>query len=96
MAAVVAPLDVPTEGRGAAKFDRSHGTALCRRERSAVLLTIILTVTAEHVRHLQGAGPHGDRGLEMLWRTWLRRGDYRLWQEIEWARRRTDLARGNP
>ena len=96
MAAAVAPLDVPTEGRGATKFDRGHGTALCGRERSAVLLTISLTVAAEHVRHLQGASRHADRRLEMLWRSWLWRGDKRLWQKIERARRRTDLARGDP
>lgn len=61
MAAVVATLDVTAEGGSATEFDRGHGTALCHRERSAVLLTVILPVAAEHIRHLQGAGRHESR-----------------------------------
>ena len=96
MATLVAPLDMPAEGCGAAEFDRGHGTALRRRERSTVLLTVILTVAMEHVRHLQGTALHGDRRLEVLWRRRLWGGDYRLRQEVERAGCRTDLARGNP
>ena len=64
MAAAVAALDVTAKRRGAAAFDRAHGTALRGGQRCAVPLAIDVTVLAEYVRHFRpvaghDAGPSG-------------------------------------
>ena len=61
VAAGIALLDVAAELCRATVLDRRHDTTLRRRQRSAVLLTIGLTVAAEHVRHFRcPAGHQGD------------------------------------
>jgi hypothetical protein len=51
MTTAVTLLNVPAKRCGAAELDCCHGTALCCRERRAVMLTIGFTVVAEYVRH---------------------------------------------
>jgi hypothetical protein len=61
MAAGVALLDVAAERGRATPLDRGHDTTLRGRQRSAVLLTIGVTVAAEHVRHFRR--PAGHQGV---------------------------------
>src|SRR6516225_12396071 len=84
MATVIASLNMSAEGRRAAKLDGGHSAALRRRERSAVLLTVSLTVAAEDVRHLRRAGGHGGRS-EVLWHG-------RLWCDCDRSRQQIERA----
>jgi hypothetical protein len=58
----VALLDMAAECRRPALHDRGHGPALCRRQRSAVLLTIGIAEAAEHLRHFGRRAAHPHRG----------------------------------
>ena len=60
VAAGVALFDVAAERSRATLLDRGHDATLRGRQRSAVLLTIGVTVAAEHVRHFRPAGHQGD------------------------------------
>jgi hypothetical protein len=61
VAAGIALLDVATERCRATLLDGGHDATLRRRQRGAVLLTIGVTVAAEHVRHFhRPAGHRGD------------------------------------
>ena len=59
VAAGIALLDMAAERCRATPLDRRHHTTLRRRQRSAVLLTIGVTVAAEHVRHFRQPAGHG-------------------------------------
>ena len=58
MTAGVAPLDMATERRRPANLDRRHYTALCRGQRSTVLLTIGVAVATEHICHFRPRPTH--------------------------------------
>src|SRR5690242_6794849 len=90
MATVIASLNMSAKGRRAAKLDGGHCAALCRRERSAVLLTVSLTVAAEDVRHLRRPGGHGRRS-EVLWYGRLWCDCDRSWPKIQRAGCGADL-----
>ena len=59
MTASVALLDVASERGGPADLDRRHHPALCRGQRSTVLLTIGVAVAAEYIRHFRPDRPTG-------------------------------------
>src|SRR6266404_1069711 len=65
VAAGIALLDVAAERCRATPLNRRHDTTLRCRQRSAVLLTIGVTVAAEHVRHFRR--PAGHRGDAQPW-----------------------------
>ena len=58
MGAVVTLLEMAAENSSPADLDRGHDTALRRRKRSAVLLTIGFAVAAKHIRHLKLGAIH--------------------------------------
>jgi hypothetical protein len=61
VAAGIALLDMATEGCRATLLDGGHDATLRRRQRAAVLLTMGVTVAAEHVRHFRRPARHrGD------------------------------------
>jgi len=60
VAAGIALLEVAAERCRATLLDRRHHATLRRRQRGAVLLTIGLTVAAEHVRHFRRPAGHQD------------------------------------
>jgi hypothetical protein len=53
MTALVATLEMTAENGGPADLDRMHHAALRDGHRSAVLLTIVGAVAAEHIRHFE-------------------------------------------
>ena len=53
MAARIALFDMTAKRRGPAAFDRGHHPALRGRQRTAVLLTMGITIAAEDVRHFR-------------------------------------------
>ena len=79
-AATGATLGMAAEPRRAARFDRRHDAALDPAEMAGMGLAIGVTVTAEHVRHLQGGRHDPGSG---------RRHDLQL-QAVERARRLAD------
>jgi hypothetical protein len=91
MAAMVTLLEMAAQHSSPADLDRGHDTALRRRKRSAVLLTIAFAVAAKHIRHLKLGAIHVPE-LEVLW--WSRRGFSGNWlrEQIEWAGSRTYFA----
>jgi hypothetical protein len=58
VATLIALLNVTTERRGSAELDRAHDAMLRRGQQSAMMLTIGLTVAAEHIRHFQPEAGH--------------------------------------
>lgn len=73
MSAGVAPLDMATEGRGAAQLDCTHRAPLRTTEPVGVHLPVLLAAVAEDIRHLEwrahacvqkyaGAGAAGGMG----------------------------------
>ena len=85
-AAVVAPLDMAAERRGAARLDGGHDAALVGREPTTLCGTERIAVAAEDVRHLQrGTHRSGSVGRDHLNR-----------ELIEWARRPGDQIRSRP
>ena len=89
-----ARFDMPTEDGGAARLDRGHDASLGGRQRGTGCGTIGVAVAAEDIRHLQRRTIHerastGGRGGAIgRWR--------RMWKQVERARGRTDLRRGDP
>ena len=57
-AAVVALLDMATQGRRATRLDRGHSSPLRGGERCAVLSPVVIAVATEHVRHFGGVARH--------------------------------------
>ena len=55
---MIALLNVTTERRRSAELDRAHDAMLRRGQQSAMMLTIGLTVAAEHIRHFQAEAGH--------------------------------------
>ena len=84
MAAMVTLLQMAAENSSPADLDRGHDTALRRRKRSAVLLTIGFAVAAKHIRHLKLWAIHVPE-LEVLWWSGLGLSGNRLREQIEWA-----------
>jgi len=89
----VALFDMAAERRGATGLDRGHDAPLGGRERGTGGGAIGLTVAAEDIRHLQRRTGH-ERALLGRRRGrvgWCRRTG----EEVEGARGRTDLRRGD-
>jgi hypothetical protein len=57
--ALIAAFEVAAENRCAAHLDGGHDAPLSHRHRRAMLLSISLSVAAEHVRHFQLRTIHG-------------------------------------
>ena len=53
MTALVAALEMTAENGGPGNHDRMHDAALCDGHRSAVLLTLVVAVAAEYIRHFE-------------------------------------------
>jgi hypothetical protein len=95
MTASVALLDMAADSRRSTDLDRRHYTALCRRQRSIVLLTIGVTVAAEHIRHFRPRPSHWLGRSGGRWR--FRFGvDGKSRQQIHWTGCRAHRAGGDP
>src|SRR6266849_8402368 len=93
MTAGVALLDMAAERCRSTDLDRGHDTALCRGQRITMLLTIGVTVAAEHIRHFRPRPNHRPDG------SGRRRGfgvDGKPRQQIQWTGCRANLAGGDP
>ena len=91
MAAMVTLLEMAAQNSSPADLDRGHDTALRRRKRSAVLLTIGFAVAAKHIRHLKLGAIHVPE-LEVLWWSGLGLSGNWLREQIERAGSGTDFA----
>jgi hypothetical protein len=91
MPTMVTLLEMAAQHSSPADLDRGHNTALRRRKRSAVLLTIAFAVAAKHIRHLELGAIHVLE-LEVLW--WSGGGLSGNWlrEQIEWAGSGTHFA----
>ena len=91
MPAMVTLLEMAAQNSSPADLDRGHNTALRRRKRSAVLLTIGFAVAAKHIRHLKLRAIHVPE-LEVLWWSGLGLSGNWLREQIERAGSGADFA----
>jgi len=90
MPAMVTLLEMAAQNSSPADLDRGHDTALRRRKRSAVFLTIGFAIAAKHIRHLKLRAIHVPE-LEVLWWSGLGlRGNW-LREQIKGAGSGTDF-----
>ena len=75
LTALIATFEVTAERRRAAHLDGAHDAPLPRRHGRAMVLSMSLSVAAEHVRHFQLRTVHASRRSEVLRRggCWLYR-----------------------
>jgi len=91
MPAMVTLLEMAAQNSSPADLDRGHDTALRRRKRSAVLLTIGFAVAAKHIRHLKLGAIHVPELGVLSW-SGLGLGGNWLREQIEGADSGADFA----
>ena len=93
---LVALFEWPPRAAVRQTLDRSHDAALRDRQRSAVLLTIVGTVAAEHVRHFELRAVHRAGRSEILGCRRVRLYGDRTRKQVERTGRGAHLGGGDP